>query len=333
MASGARAAAPRDFYGVIDATERGPSSAEVARMGAGGVGTLRINLVWAAVYPTANSQPDWLLYDKLVGDAAANGIRVLFTAYSTPTWAAARTNQPPTGGLSSGFAAFVHEAAQRYGSNGVYWATHPSVPKLPVTYWQFWNEANSPSFWYPKPSAKQYVGLLRVFSSAVRSADPAAKIVLSGLFRTPRVLNGVPLERFLPAIYRHKAKPLFDAVAVHPYAKTPRIALQAVKDTRQIMSEFKDRRSQVWLTEVGWPTGGAPGRVVVSPQRQASYLRKTYKLMAANRKRLHIPGVVWYSWRDTPGGVIWFDYTGLFTADFTPKPAWSAFTSVTGGTP
>ncbi len=333
MASVARAGAPREFYGVFDSAERGPSSAEIARMGAGGVGTLRINLVWAAVHPTPNSPPDWLLYDRLIGDAAANGIRVLPTVYSTPTWAAATTSQPPTGSHRSEFAAFVREAAERYGSNGTFWDTHPWFPKLPITYWQFWNEANSPSFWYPKPSAKQYVSLLRLFRSSIKSADPAAKIVLAGLFRTPVVRNGVSLDRFLTAIYRHKGKGLFDAAAIHPYAKTPRVALEAVKDMRRIMAEFKDKRAQVWLTEVGWSTGGTPTALVVSPSRQASYLRKTYRLMAANRKRLHIAGVVWYSWRDAPGGVIWFDQTGLFTADLTPKPAWSAFVGLTGGTP
>ena len=128
IASSAKAA-PRAFYGVFDSAERGPSSAEIARMGAGGVGTLRINLVWAAVHPTPNSPPDWLLYDRLIGDAAANGIRVLATVYSTPTWAATNTSQPPTGSHRSEFAAFVREAAQRYGSKGTYWDTHPVVPQ------------------------------------------------------------------------------------------------------------------------------------------------------------------------------------------------------------
>ena len=35
--------------------------------------------------------------------------------------------------------------------------------------------------------------------------------------------------------------------------------------------------------------------------------------MAANRGRLKIAGVIWYSWRDVPGS-IWFFHTGLFTA-------------------
>jgi hypothetical protein len=334
MASGAGAAAPRPFYGVIDSAERGPDSAEIARMGAGGVGTLRINLVWGAVQPTPGAPLDWLLYDRLIGDAAQNGIRVLPTVYSSPAWAAASPNHPPARPHMAEFAAFVNAAARRYGSNGEFWSTHPWLPKLPVIDWQLWNEVNSPSFWYAKPSAKQYVALLRVFSRGINRADPAAKIVLAGLFRRPNLRNGVPLKRYLPAIYRHGGKRLFDAVSVHPYAKTPRVALDSLRETRRIMSQFKDRRARLWITEIGWATGGNPPTpLTVSPVRQADYLRRTYRLMAANRKRLRIDGVVWYSWRDAPGGGIWIAHTGLFTADLSPKPAWSAFVGLTGGTP
>ena len=51
----AHAAAPRSFYGLIPATD--PDSTEIARMGAGKVGTLRINFVWGAVQPSARAPP------------------------------------------------------------------------------------------------------------------------------------------------------------------------------------------------------------------------------------------------------------------------------------
>jgi hypothetical protein len=233
----------------------------------------------------------------------------------------------------SDFRAFVQAAAQRYGANGTFWTDNPTIPKLPVIDWQLWNEVNSPSFWYRKPSVKQYVGLLRVFHGGIKAGDPSAHILLAGLFRTPRIKNGIDLDRYLTGIYQRKAKGLFDAVAIHPYATTPRDALDAVQEARKIMSRFKDRRTPIWITELGWATGGNPPTpLTVSPQRQATYLRKAFGLMAANRGRLKIAGVIWYSWKDVPGG-IWFFHTGLFTSDFDPKPAWDAFTALTGGTP
>jgi hypothetical protein len=58
---------------------------------------------------------------------------------------------------------------------------------------------------------------------------------------------------------------------------------------------------------------------VVSPQTQAKFLRQTFNLLAAKRGKYKIGGVIWYSWRDINGG-IWFQHTGLFTADFDPPP-------------
>ena len=330
-AANAQAAAPRGFYGVIAAND--PGSSEIDRMGAGKVGTLRVNFVWGAVQPSEGAAYDWSHYDTIVGDAARNGIRVLPTVYSSPAWAANRPNYPPDKAHINDFKAFVTAAAARYGANGSFWSEHPTIPRLPVVYWQFWNEVNSPSFWYPKPNAKQYVGLLRVFHDGIKAGDPNAQVVLAGLFRTPQIKNGIDLDRYLTGIYRRKAKGLFDAAAVHPYATTPRDALTAVKETRKIMNRFKDRRTPIWITEMGWATGGNPPTpLTVSPQRQATYLRKAFGLMAANRGRLGIAGVIWYSWRDVPGP-IWFFHTGLFTSDFDPKPAWNAFTGLTGGNP
>ncbi len=330
LAGQAHAATPRSFYGVMAATD--PDSSEIARMGSGKVGTLRINFVWGAVQPSEGAAFDWSHYDAIVGEAAKQGIRVLPTVYSSPVWVSSKTNFPPTGRFRTPFQNFVQAAAQRYGSNGSFWAQNPGIPKMPVTDWQLWNEMNSPSFWFHKPSPKQYVSLLKVFNRGIKSGDPNAKVVIGGMFRTPRIRNGIPLDRYLPGIYKAKGKKFFDAVAMHPYATTPGDAVRAVKDTRKIMAKFKDKKAKLWITEIGWATGGDPTPLTVSPGRQAGYLRKSFNMLAANRKRLKIAGVVWYSWRDLPGG-IWFNHTGLFTDTLDPKPAWSAFTSLTGGTP
>ena len=331
LAFGAQArAAPRSFYGVIPAND--PGTSEVARMGAGRVGTLRINLVWAAVQPSSPTQFDWSHYDQVIGDAAENGIRVLPTIYGSPAWAASAQNHPPLRTHFEDFRAFVRAAAARYGANGIFWKFHPQIPTLPVVHWQLWNEVNSPSFWYRKPNPKQYVALLRVFHDGIKSADPGARIVLAGLFPTPRVRHGIPLDRYLTALYRKKAKPLFDEAALHPYATTPRDALERVRQLRRLMARFKDKRTPIWVTELGWASGGVRTALTVSKKRQAKYLRTSFKLLAAKRRRLQIAGVVWYSWRDVPGG-IWFNHTGLFTTNLSPKPSWNAFVRLTGGSP
>src|SRR4051794_17376240 len=124
----AAATAPRGFYGVITAND--PDATEIARMGAGKVGTLRINFVWGAVQPTAGSSFDWSHYDTIIGAAAEQGIRVLPTVYSSPSWAAKKSNYPPSKPHMNEFRAFVQAAAARYGANGTFWTEHPTTPKL-----------------------------------------------------------------------------------------------------------------------------------------------------------------------------------------------------------
>jgi polysaccharide biosynthesis protein PslG len=308
--------APRSFYGVMGSTD--PTPAEIARMGAGRVGTLRINLVWGTVQPSPGAPYDWSHYDAIVGAAAQQGIRVLFTVSSSPDWVAPKSNYPPTGGFVTPFRDFVFAAAQHYAGT--------------VTYWQLWNEMNSPSFWFDPPSPQQYVELLKVFSSAVKSGNPRAQVVLGGLFRTPQLPNSIPLTRYLPAIYKAGGKRFFDAVSVHPYANAPKDALRAVKQTRKIMDRFKDTKARLWITEIGWATGGNASPLTVTPDVQAADLTRSYRLLAKTRKRLKLTGAIWYSWRDLPG-LIWFNHTGLFDEDLNPKPSWYAFVALTGGSP
>lgn len=328
----AASAAPRSFYGVISAND--PSAAEFTRLGTARVGTFRLNFNWQSIQPAGPGTFDWSRYDYLIGQAAQQGIRVLPTIYGSPGWAADKPNHPPSSGSYDEFEAFCREAAARYGANGTFWALNPLVPKIPITDWQLWNEVNSPSFWLPKPNPKLYKALLAVTDRGIGSGDPKARIMLAGLFRTPRVKNGVFMDKYLTALYKSKAKPLFDAVAVHPYATNPRRALKAVREARAIMDRFKDRRKPIWLTEVGWATGGTKTPLTVSPKRQAGYLTEIYRTTGSKRtrKRFKIGGVIWYSLRDIPGA-IWFNNTGLFTQSGAAKPSWKAFARVAGGKP
>ena len=203
-------------------------------MGAGKVGTLRINFVWGAVQQAAAAPYDWSHYDALIGAAAQQGIRVLPTVYSSPTWVAARPNYPPSHDHFGDFQAFVHAAAERYGGSGTFWAANPRIPKLPSSV----GSCGTRSTRRPSgtPAESQHAALLR--ASAMGSRAPTRGEDRPGLFPTPRIRHGIRLDRYLPALYRAKSKSAFDAVAVHPYATTPKQALQAVRDTRRIMSRF-----------------------------------------------------------------------------------------------
>lgn len=315
------------FYGVISA-EPLPGDAELAKLGDGGAGTLRVNFAWGSVQSGPFSPYDWSHYDPIVRGAAENGIRVLATIYGTPGWAAPTAEVPPPGAALPAFEAFARAAVRRYGSDGTFWEDHPDVPKLPITDWQLWNEPNSPLFWKPSPDADRYLNLLRAFNSGVKGSDPSARILLGGLFPTPA--GGITLEDFLSALYDGGGRGLFDAVALHPYARTPRDAINRVAQARQIMRRFGDADKPIWLTEAGWASRGTPPGLVVGPAVQADYVRQIFQLASQDRDRLGIAGVVWYSLNDTPGP-LWVGHCGLFRLDGSAKPAWHAFARVSGG--
>jgi polysaccharide biosynthesis protein PslG len=312
----------------VIAAEPLPDDAELDRLGDGGAGTLRVNLAWGSVQAGPDAPFDWSHYDGVIGGAARNGIRVLPTVYSSPQWAEPSPEYPPLGDRLPDFEDFVRAAVQRYGSDGSFWKENSDAPKLPVTDWQLWNEPNSPLFWKPTPDAGEYLTLLRGFDSAVHGVDPDARIMLGGLFPTPK--GGDDLDDFLSALYRGGGKGLFDATAVHPYAAAPRDALRFAEQARGVMNRFGDSKAGLWITEVGWASGGQPSGLTVGPERQAGYLTQTFDLAARERQRLGLEGVIWYSLNDVPGSV-WPAHCGLFTLDGQPKPSWDAFTALTGG--
>src|SRR5262245_57268716 len=317
-----------EFYGVIPA-EPLPGSDEVERLGEANVGTLRVNLAWGSVQPGPDAEYDWSHYDGLVHDAAENGIRVLATVFSTPTWIASTPEEPPLGPALPAFQAFVKAAVERYGTDGTFWKENADLPKLPITDWQLWNEQNSPLFWKPAVDATQYVSLLRAFSQAVKGVNPGARILLGGLFPEPK--GGTAAQSYLAEISQAGGGDLYDAAAIHPYAANPQEAIRKVEQVRAALDLLGEAEKPIWITELGWADGGEPSGVTVDgPQQQAQYLTQAFRLAAENRNRLKIAGVVWYSLNDTPGPA-WPGHCGLFNLDGGAKPSWDAFVAVTGG--
>ena len=278
------------------------------RLGRGGVGTLRVNFGWGLVQPSRGAPYDWSRYDLLIGGAAFNGIRILATVHGSATWAEPSTEYPPLGSALPGFTSFVRAAVARYGSGGTFWKEHPELPVMPITEWQLWNEPNSMYFWKPAPDPKSYLTVLRAFHDAVKRADPKGNVMLGGLFPTPK---GIAMPAYLSDLYRLGAAKLFDEAAVHPYAADPERALAATEQLRGLLDRAGDGSKPIWITEVGWASGGQPSGLTVGPERQADHLTRMFELAAGARERLRLRGVIWFALSDTPGP-LWPGHCGLF---------------------
>ena len=345
-AASASAKAPREFFGVVP--QGSLTSQDFERMGQGQVGSLRLEIFWAAANPSPGVY-EWGPIDALVGDAARNDIRLIPFVYSTPQWVAQLDGHdcspaeclsfaPQKAEALEAWKTFLREAIGRYGPNGSFWTLNPLVPKKPIEIWQIWNEQNSPSFYKPKPNVKKFAKLLKASDEAISATDPSAEVILGGMFGTPLggQKPGISAWKFLRKLYDIKgAKGDFDGVAPHPYASQLSNVRAQVELIREEMKAGGDRNAELWVTEVGWASDGPANPLNKGENGQARQLKELYQFFINKRGPWNVETVDWYSWRDNPdtnaGLCEWCAYSGLFTEDLTAKPAWREFVKFTGG--
>jgi hypothetical protein len=309
-----------------------PSARQFETLGASGIRTYRAQLNWSAVEAQPGDR-DWQGFDTIVARAAAGRLRVLPVLLGSPAWAAARPQNPPSPAARAAFLQFARDAAARYGRRGTFWTSHPELVPVAPTHWQIWNEPNLPVYWNDRPNAREYVSLLKDTRAAVLAGDPTAKIALAGL---PESRLGIRGDIYLRQIYAVRgAKRLFDVVAVHPYAVRPAGVLAVVDRARRSMVKAGDARKPIWLTEIGWSTGGLPSPYTTSEGGQASYIRQLLASIKRVRVRQRIGLLVWFSISDRlpyAGEKDWWAiHTGLFRLDGAPKPAWQVLSGYARG--
>lgn len=322
-------------------------SQQLGLMAAAGVERVRAEFNWATAEPYqtwADVPPyyrpffvhgpggipiDFLTTDRLVSAAAKHHLAILPVVISPPAWDAWPTGNHMQPVHDAPYGEYLGALVHRYGPRGSFWSSHRSIPRMPISTWQIWDEPNLPYFWNTADWAPSYVQLLRVARQALRRADPRARIVLGSL-------TGASW-RELPKIYQvHNARRLFDAVAANTYAPTPTDVINTLHAVRNVMNGYGDRRKALIETEFGWPS--AQGKTVASlgvattERGQAQKLSQLLPLLAADRKMLGLEGFFYYTWisLDDTGAFSPFDFAGLFRYDsgtkrIYAKPAYSAF--------
>ena len=337
---------PRSFFGVVPQSVLTPEDAEYMR--AGGIGSLRMGIGWDSVQATRGGPFDWERIDREVAMAASYGLRVLPFLSGVPSWVSSTGTTLPIDSAEAReeWKTFVSAAVRRYGPGGEFWAEHPPgvsvdgvvIPKpLPIRTWQIWNEVNFFYFAFPV-SPIRYARLLKPSYNAIKSVDPGAKVVLSGLFGEPNEGGryGMPAAEFLARLYRvPRIEHYFDAVALHPYAFHVEDLEAMVEDVRAVMLENEDAEAGLYITEMGWGSQNDPGVVAFEQgiAGQARELRGAYRYLLANRRRLNLQAAYWFSWKDSSLYCSFCDSVGFFreATGFLAKPAWHAFVGITGG--
>ena len=301
------------------------------RVRAAGAGLLRQTFDWKRI-ERAPGRYDLSFYDGYVAELARRRLRVLPILFNPPPFRSSAPRNPVRGtyppGRPADMGAFGAVLARRYGPGGSFWREHPELPRLPVRSWQVWNEPNLAVYWPTGPDAAEYVALLRATGRAIRRVDPGAEIVTAGL---PDSTRGVPLREYVADMYAARATGTFDVLALNLFGRDARETIAGVRSVRDVAAASGDNPA-VWLTELGWATGGPPSAFLVSEARQAELLERTVLALAQRREELRIRGVVYFNWRDSlpyAGGVDFFGlHTGLLRRNGRAKPALSAYKKV-----
>jgi hypothetical protein len=232
----------------------------------------------------------------------------------------------------SDMTSFATALARRYGAGGTLWKEHPDLAPRPVHSWQIWNEPNLRVYWASGVNPREYVRLSAEVGAGIKSVDPGAEIVTAGLPNST-LAGSMSFKRFVNRMYAAGAKTAFDALAIHPYAKSARGALLALKLARRLMNSHGDRAGRLWITEIGWASGGPPSSFRTGSKGQATRIAGLLRGLGSARSRLRLDGVVYFKWRDTRLTRrihdFWGHHTGLLSASGKRKKAYFAFKRAT----
>lgn len=181
-------------------------------------------------------------YDKMVHILNSGNVSILGTVNYLPT------NLTDWQSIYTAYGKLLERLVQRYRPD-------PSHSKIGISYWEIFNEPNSPGFgWFDgreytkhrgKDYVEAYVSILAESNKIIRENDPSAIIVLGGL--SP---DGYPPFNFLEDIYALGAKECFDVIAFHPYAYSNNFS-GAMSELRKIASKSGDGLKPIWFDEYG----------------------------------------------------------------------------------
>jgi hypothetical protein len=252
----------------------------------------RSDALWEAAEPAPPAagahRYDWSFADRIAGALAAHGLRWLpIIDYSAP-WAQSIPGQdhsPPTS--RAAYAAYAAAFAQRYGTGGAFWRSHPDLDPEPIDTYEIWNEPDNPAFWLPRPDPGAYADLYARARAAIAAVQPGARVIVGGLTH-PRAFLTAMLAAD-PAL-----RGQIDGVAIHPYGRTPERILHSVRGARLELDALRLATVPLYVTELGWTTR-PPGALDYLPERlRPGYIERA--IAALGHVDCGVAATILYTW-------------------------------------
>jgi len=262
---------PSDFAGIVHAGQTGTEE-EFTYLNYLGASWMLDTVRWSIIEPE-QGEWDFSHYDTIVENNRAAGIKVL--------------------GLLAYDVGWIHEDGKLH-----YYIPSDRLPDFlrfvrntvehfrgRVDAWCIWNEPNFLSW---NGTDDEFIELSRQTADAIREVDNEV-ILLGGAFN--RGIFGLP-ERFIRKLFESGAMEKVDGIAFHPYELNPTRTAALYDRFKRIVDDY-GFGNKIWITEVGYPTGGwYPTKV--SEKRFPEYVLKTIVLLAARGSNK----LLWYQMFD-----------------------------------
>jgi hypothetical protein len=315
-----------------------------------GAGWSRVRVDWSMIQPDPPPAGYvWHQYDDKLGLLAETGVQLIATVADAPDWAAEAPCAPIYPGQVDEFAQFLTDLVDRY-----------KQPPYSIQHWELFNEPdgtdNNPEV---DPSegglgcwgydGDQYAQMLDAAYQAIKAADPTATVLMGGVAYDWFTEYGGPFYRYFPdAVMQAGGGDYVDAISLHYFpdfhAEWERWVPEGDPPTcgvvddgiglsydawgidliaksnhfRNRMSTCHDVSRPLWVTELAeHGYAGDPA----SLERQARYVIQGH----ARGLAAGVENITWYA-LTTPND----EYgQGLLFDDWTPKPAFHAYKTLT----
>ena len=254
---------PEDFLGIVHAGEKNTVEEYKLLEELGAKWTLK-DFSWRIIEKEKDIF-DFSVLDVFVDQANLNGIKIIGLLVYENSWLF--PDNKPIKYISSEnlpfFLRYVEETVSHF--------------KGRVNAWQIWNE---PNWIYWKGSAKEFYELTARAAQKIKEIDPDTIVIGGAFLRTP--------VKFIIKMHKEGAMENLDGLAFHPYALNPTGSMRLYDKFSHIATKIKFT-GPIWLTELGYPTGGwYPTRV--SLKKQPSYVIKAIAGSAIRGAR----ATLWY---------------------------------------
>jgi polysaccharide biosynthesis protein PslG len=283
---------PEDFLGIVHAGQS-LESKENEILDEMGCKWVLSTFYWHSI----ESQKDnfnYSHYDKIVNENKKQGRKIIaLLGYGTDfSYPNGKNKKYISKEYLPFFLRYVEETVRHY--------------KGQVDVWCIWNEPNLFSW---RGTDGEFYKLSKLTTDVIRKTDPDAYIIGGAFCRTP--------VGFIKRMNKAGAMEGLDGLALHPYDFNPSGSMKLYDLFTKTLSEI-NYSGTVWITEIGFPTGGwYPTKV--SDGMFPAYIVKTIAGTAARGART----LLWYQINDDEDiGVKSLDsegFFGLLYKDFSRK--------------